>query len=211
MITTAMNEPLAHTCDEVLVCDFDGTLIKGNIEGSFISFLRREHHFAFKNYACACISYPVNTIKRHFDRGNALRSWSIGITEQDFPHIVEKFLSSSYAPVVNENVLDVVQSYACKKILLTGSDERLVKAFLAEHHLDNIFDNIIGQKGTSFTISQHPYGKDKLKFLPHASNLIGLGNEFADRYFLEKCHTVYIVQPDSKLKEFSQGKDWMEL
>lgn len=197
--------------NDVLICDFDGTLIDKNLEASFITYLRKTNSMGFRNYLFSLLSLPVNTLRRHFDVGNLLRAWPIGFSDVEINELLDCYLEQDEAPLLCGKTLSFVKHFEGKKILLTGSDERLVNGFLERKGEGELFDEVIGLTGSSTMIKRHPYGKDKVGFLPMGVRLTGVGNEYVDRYFLEKCDDAYIVNPEHKLREFAKTRSWKVL
>jgi trehalose-6-phosphatase len=94
-----------------------------------------------------------------------------------------------------------VQEFKGKRILLTGSFEKLTLRWLERTNLDSLFDEVIGCRvyEESCQIEIHPYGKSKLVLLGGQVPDIALANEYADRYILGVSKMAVCVGDDAKL------------
>ena len=74
-----------------------------------------------------------------------------------------------------------------------------------------MFDEIIGCEvfGCGYFVKSHPYGKDKVKRIKETDGMrTGLGNEYADRFFLRYCERAVAVAPDPELRAYAGKEGW---
>ncbi len=198
----------------ILICDFDGTLIKQNIENQFLSYLRKHHKLGIQNYLLALLTIPVNGLRRLVGKGNLMKSWSCGKSRHQVNQLIEAFLEENIQNIEEiQTTLDFVQNFEGKRLLLTGSYEPLVKRYLEKKEIFHIFDKIVGSdiSKNGFKVVKHPFGVHKKQYVKTDWNSVGIGNEHYDRYFLEKCSQAYVVNPDQKLYALAVRNGWKEL
>lgn len=200
-----------------IYCDLDGTLIEGDLEREFIRYLQSMNHFTIWNYFLAMISLPTNWIRRQKNYGSKYKSWTFGKNEEERKLLYSEFFSKCPNCIrFRVNVLELLKKYKDdnnKIILMTGSYIELVRFFLERENVTPLFDEVIAceVKKNGFCISQHPYGKDKCIFLDLSEPIIGIANEYADRFYLELCSEAYVVGEDKKLKEVAYKNNWRYL
>lgn len=197
--------------DGIVYCDFDGTLVNGNIEADFIRWLAKSKKIAFSNFLCAMVSLPVNFLRKMIYKGNVFSAWSAFSTVQARQELFDTYIETCLLSI-NEVVFDKLQSWRNKYeiILLTGSNEKLVSMFLKKNGLHNFFSSVIGGRlsKNGFIVLQNPFGKDKLKYLIDCPKKIGVANEYADSFYLKRCDDVFVVNPEKKLYRLAIGNNW---
>lgn len=196
---------------KILICDFDGTLIKENIEKRLLAYLLRERKLLWYQYILAVISLPINLLRKKMDKGNLFSAWSAFLSINKYNQLIDDFLEMEAGKItLRSEVLEYIKNFNGKKVLLTGSRLDLVKKYLLYYRQQDLFDEIIGtqteKKG--FVIKIHPYGKEKVKYIRKYDNIVGIGNEYVDRYFLQLCKEVIVVNPDDKLEQVARKNNW---
>ena len=96
-----------------------------------------------------------------------------------------------------------------EKLLLTGSDERMVRGLLCKFGLEGLFDAVIGAKVSThgLRLLRHPYGKDKLRQIPrHCA--VGIGDSVPDRHFLMQCDRAYTVARRPEMVALAKQNGW---
>lgn len=197
----------------IIYCDFDGTLIKEDIETAWLKFLLEERALRWFQYILAVISIPVSMFRKKQFKSSLFKSWSAGMSLEQKETLVNQFLQTKKAALnLNIEVLNYLKTVKdCYDIvILTGSDELLVKSYLRFKKIDTLFTEIIATKTSKsgFFIKQHPYGKDKCKFIDTGKKTIGIANEFADSFYLEMCDKVFIVKGDARLMSLAEKRKW---
>lgn len=197
----------------IIYCDFDGTLIKEDIETAWLKFLLEERALRWFQYILAVISIPVSMFRKKQFKSALFKSWSAGMSLEKKQKLISQFLQAK-GSLLTLNV----QVLACLNmvnnhydiVILTGSDELLVKSYLRFKKIDTLFTEIIATKTSKsgFFIKQHPYGKDKCKFIDTGKKTIGIANEFADSFYLEMCDKVFIVKGDARLMSLAEKRKW---
>lgn len=196
---------------KILICDFDGTLIKENIEKRLLAYLLREKKLIWYQYILAVISLPINLLRKKIGKGNLFSAWSAFLSVNKYNQLIHDFLEMEAKKItLNSEVLDYIKDFNGKKVLLTGSRLDLVKKYLLYYNQQDLFDEIIGTQTDrrGFIIKIHPYGKEKMKYIRKYNNTVGIGNEYADRYFLKLCKEVIVVNPDDKLEQITKKNNW---
>jgi len=197
----------------IVYCDFDGTFIKEDIETLWLKFLIRNRKIKWYQYILSCISIPVNLIRKKQFRGGMLKSWPVGMTDGKMAQLLSEFYTDVNSQIhINNKVynllLNLISEYDL--VLLTGSQENLVKSYLNHVSCKDMFTDIIGSrvKSNGFILVRHPYGKDKCKYINNTKKTIGIANEFADLFYLNICDKVYIVPGDKNLTKLAKEKEW---
>lgn len=197
----------------ILYCDFDGTLIKEDIETAWLNFLIEMKALHWFQYILAVISIPVSMFRKKQFKSSLFKSWSVGMSLEKKDILVNQFLQTKKATLnLNIEVLNYLKKVkdGYDIVILTGSDELLVRSYLEYKKIDKLFTKIIATKTTKsgFFIKQHPYGKDKCKFIDTSKKTIGIANEFADSFYLEMCDKAFIVKGDTKLMSLAKKRKW---
>ena len=197
---------------KTLVCDFDGTLVRYTIEIELIRFLIRTKNIKLYHYLLSGFSIPLNCIPLYlFKRGAWFKAWTAFLSVDEQELLFQQFSKeSNMNQLINNHVLEIIQNFKGKKILLTGCYEPLANYILKELQIYDEFDIIIGSKVglLNFFVIQHPYGKDKIKYLKNTHCYIGLGDSFSDKYFLDNCEKVYIIKGNQKLEKYAANNNW---
>ncbi len=190
----------------MLICDFDGTVIAEDLEKEFLKFYTHNHLRAL-DIIIGSVFTPINLLRKYFNKGSVVKVWTLFRTEEEQRKIFNDFLGN-FRPTINYDVINILDSYNGSKLLLSGCYELLLYEFLYMHKISNKFNSVIGAKTASigFFITRHPYGRAKTDFFE--SGDVGIGNEFADHFFLTKCRKVYIKSPDDKLTNMANDLGW---
>ena len=124
--------------------------------------------------------------------------------------MLSSFLYISEKISINQDVLEILNNFYGKKILITGCYGPLAKYMIEKLNIQFIFDEIYGTEVGYFNyvVQQHPYGRDKLKYYPNDSYLIGIGNAWSDRYYLNNCNQAFIISGNKKLERIAIRKKW---
>ena len=198
--------------EKTLVCDFDGTLVRYTIEIELIRFLIRTKRNKLYHYLLSGLAIPLNCIPLYlFKRGTWFKAWTAFLSVDEQKLLFQQFSKEfNMNQLVNNHVLEIIQNFKGKKILLTGCYEPLANYILKKLHIYDEFDMIIGSKVglLNFFVIQHPYGKDKIKYLKNTHCYIGLGDSYSDKYFLDNCEKVYIINGNQKLEKYAVNNNW---
>ena len=148
---------------KTLVCDFDGTLVRYTTEIELIRFLIRTKKIKLYHYLLSGLSIPLNCIPLYlFKRGTWFKAWTAFLSVDEQKLLFQQFSKEfNMNQLINNHVLEIIQNFKGKKILLTGCYEPLVNYILKKLHIYDEFDMIIGSKVglLNFFVIQHPYGK----------------------------------------------------
>ncbi len=192
-----------------LVCDFDGTLINKNSEYEFLRFLNAKKRIGAGRWLLAALTLPVNRLSRAFGGNDVLRAWSVFRSERETAELMDAFLREENEIRLNQEVAELARGFPGRRILMTGSDRRLVEKLLVKLGAAELFHVVEGAETgkNGFVLKRHPYGKSKRKLLPPDCEL-GIGNEYADRFFLRACGRAFVVDPKENLRELAMREGW---
>lgn len=184
---------------KIVLCDFDGTLIEGNLENTFLHYLLKGTSYRWIIIAISFFTLPINLILNKFGFPSIFKSWTF-VLKNNKKRIIHSFLSSDFfsnSPKMKyrEDVLEMLSLMRYDRmIILTGSDEELVTAFLNKYKIIK-FDEIIGSqvKDDLFRVKRHPFGKGKIRYVNRDYYNIGIANDYSDHFYLEICNEKYYV------------------
>lgn len=184
---------------KVVICDFDGTLIQGNLENTFVSYLLKETKYGWRILLVSLFTLPINLLLNRFYWPSIFKSWTF-VLKREKQEVIKAFLISDYFKRstdmrLREDIISKLSSFDSDLIvILTGSDEDLVEAFI--HSTNRIkFDKIIGSQVESgfFRVKRHPFGKGKTKYVKSKYYNIGIANDFSDHFYMDMCNEKYYV------------------
>lgn len=205
-----------HNIEGIVYCDLDGTLLKGDLEFAYLKYLIKKRKITIYQIIVSFLSVPINYIRKRRFKKSLMKSWTLKksgyLLEK---HILEFLEEQSKNLVLRQEILILLMEFQQKYelVLLTGSQEELVKVFLKYKGIDKLFDKVIGSKvsKSGIIVKEHPYGKDKCKYINNSVKTIGIANEYADSFYLKKCDEVYIVQDDKKLVKLAEQLGWRKI
>lgn len=197
--------------------DFDGTLIEGDIEKKFVSWLHQRKKLNPYHYALAAITIPLNYIRKKMHRSNLIKSWTFGRTQDEIDQLCKEFLDEMAGTIIlRQPIWDILYKYknsGDKLVIITGSMTELVRSFLCKKNKLDLFDDIIGSKMFcfGFICKRHPYGKDKCLYINKSVQSVGIANEYADVYYLNLCKHVYYTGNDYNLDIVAKKNGWEKI
>lgn len=179
----------------VILCDFDGTLIHGDLERMFMRYLLLQPEVKYKMLAVSILTLPLNTFLNQLGFPSIMKSWTFALKEKANQYIVD-FLKKN-----NENIkrkeegwLKLQSISNARSVLLTGCYGNLIRAYLQYNQLDSIFDEVIAtEMQNNLFIKQHPYARGKVQFVNKQNYNIGIANEKSDHFYLDICDERYYV------------------
>lgn len=192
------------------IFDFDGTLTNVDLGREFSNWMFKSGRVGFKGRLMRLCGAPINVVLRRVDVGQRLLAWSFGLSDVDRrSSFVDFLLEFDDQIIVNHEVMNLLHgSRENFRVLITGCHEELAKMFLQRRGI-NDFDEIIGMRlRNSFLISMHPYGRTKTKLSKQYEPYIGVGDSWADRYFLKRATSAVVVDRDSRLVDLARQRGW---
>lgn len=184
---------------KVVICDFDGTIIHGNLENTFVKYLLKETGYGWWILMVSLFTLPINILLNRLYKPSIFKSWTYILKEKK-REVMDAFFNSDYykgsfqlryrEDVISK--LDIIDlDYM---LILTGSDEELVKAYLEKNDMIKC-DKVIGSqvKKDFFRVERHPFGKEKMKFVNRDNYNIGIANDFSDHFYMDMCDEKYYV------------------
>ena len=195
------------------IFDFDGTLTNVDLGSEFSNWMFSTGRVGIKGNLIRIFGAPINVLLRRADFGQKILAWSFGLSDAQRRTLFDEFLDEfDHQIVLNNDVLNLIgNSVENTCVLLTGCHEELAKTFLQRHGI-NKFDEIIGMRlRNSFLISCHPYARTKTKFSNQYIPFIGVGDSWADRFFLAKATNAFVINKDKKLLKLANKRGWKVL
>ena len=192
------------------IFDFDGTLTNVDLGKEFSNWMFRSGRVGFKGRLMRLSGAPINVVLRWVEVGQRFLAWSYGLSDVERRSLFVDFLSEfDDQIVVNPELMNLLHgSRENFRVLMTGCHEELAKMFLLRRGI-NDFDEIIGMRlRNSFLVSMHPYGRTKTKLSKKYVPYIGIGDSWADRYFLKRATSAVVVDRDSRLVAFGRQRGW---
>lgn len=179
----------------VILCDFDGTLIHGDLERVFMRYLLLQPEVKYKMLAVSIFTLPINTLLNRLGFPSIMKSWTFVLKEKANLYIYD-FLKSNNETIRRKN--EGWQKLQCisnaRSVLLTGCYGNLIQAYLKYNHLDYFFDEVVAtEMQNHLFIKQHPYARGKVKFVNKQNYNIGIANEKSDHFYLDICDERYYV------------------
>jgi phosphoserine phosphatase len=192
------------------IFDFDGTLTNVDLGREFSNWMFKSGRVGLKGRLIRLSGAPFNVLLRRIDVGQRFLAWSYGLSDLERRSLFVEFLSEfDDQIVINDEVLNLLRSSSENlRILITGCHEELARTFLQRRGI-NEFDEIIGMRlRNTFLISIHPYARTKTKLSEKYEPYVGIGDSWADRYFLKRATSAVVVDSDLRLVELARQKGW---
>lgn len=179
-----------------IIIDFDGTLIEGDLERSFMRYLLTKPEIKYKMLLLSCITLPINLIRNKLCYPSVYKSWTYILRDNIQEHI-EEFLNKNIPFIqLKEQIWALLERNDTNIILLSGCHQDLLKSYLSKIEKIDKFDKIIGctMQKDNFRVAIHPYGRAKTRFVNTESYNIGIANEKADHFYLDMCNEKIYVK-----------------
>lgn len=181
--------------NRVILCDFDGTLIFGDLERMFMRYLLQQPEIKFRMLLISLITLPINLLLNQLGRPSIFKSWTVVLKNRE-ENYIHDFLSRKNSLIKRKpegwQILNSIPN--AKRILLTGCYGNLIRQYLKYNNLNNIFEQVIAtEMKSSFLIRQHPFAKGKVQFVDKQNYNIGIANEPGDHFYLDLCDEQYYV------------------
>jgi hypothetical protein len=159
----------------------------------------KETGFRWRILLISLFTLPINLFLNRLCRPSIFKSWSyvLKVKKQE---TINTFLNSDYCKFsidlrFREDVISKLSTFDSNHIvILTGSDEELVKAFLQIRNR-KICDEVIGSQVEKdfFKVKRHPYGKAKMEYVNRDNYNIGIANDYSDHFYMDICNEQYYV------------------
>lgn len=189
-----------------IVVDFDGTVIRGDLGRDFIQWLKRSRHIPPWFYVATFPLGVANQISRLLLEVPLCNRVLLWLAESELADHIQDFLM---LPVesheINESLLRYLYTFNGERILLTGSPELLVSAYLAAKNI-TCFDAVIGQRPgrAGWLLNPTPFGRLKPRFIRADIDIV-IANERADRHLLRRAKQSGIV-----IRDLSEATNWVD-
>jgi len=181
----------------IIICDFDGTVIEGNIENCFTRFLLQQKELRIKLFTAAIPALLINLPLNKLCLPSVIKSWTY-VLKQEISHYIDLFLKENNRKLkIKKETISLIKEISHdKSVLLTGSYQELVERFL-EYNNIKCFDKIIGAQvklPLYLFIKKHPYGKEKCKYVDRTNYNIGIADNYSDHFYLDMCNEKYYIK-----------------
>jgi len=209
---------------KLFVFDLDNTLYKGNCSLLFFKFLFKKRVFGFFSLflpALFFLRYQIGLLSVLDLHKKIFKNFLSGKNLQVFQAHVSEFLDLYLMASLNTQVIQHLKESQLQgeaSLLLSSSPEFLVRPIAERLNIQMIqateyVKNDLNQL-SEFSIIIH--GEEKAKFLQKIAqkmdlkkeDLIGYSDSYDDLPFLKNCGTVYLVNPDRKLKAAGLKYGW---
>lgn len=192
----------------ILITDFDGTLVETDIGFEFRKWLFNEKKFGFFRLICSVLFYPINLfLNSILSTGSFFSAWSILRNADNRLDLFNQFMNQRGDCFnINDSVMDIIENFEGKRIIVTGSETELIRLFL-EYKNINCFNEIYGAKIgiLGFIFLNQPRGRSKCKY---GYSDVAIGNHYSDRFFLSMSENSYVVKGDDKFVRYATSKGW---
>lgn len=181
--------------DVCVIVDFDGTLIEGDLERSFMTYLMKFPGIRAKMLLVALLTFPINIIRNKLGYPSLYKSWTLVLNNDIEQYINQYIQEMSQFIRLKGDVWTLLDNSKAEIVLLSGCYEDLLKAYLKSIDRIQMFDQVIGctMQINRFKVKLHPYGRSKALFVDRNKYNIGIANEKNDRYYLNLCdEQIYI-------------------
>lgn len=186
----------------MIVVDFDGTTIRGDLSTDFSRWLaRRTRDRRWKDFLCLPIG-AANLASRgvlelHVANRQLMFSSSdeLNIAADEF---IEEF-ADRYE--VNWGLVDSLLACQDWRLLLSGGLEFLITKFLIARDI-NVFDEVIGQRSgrLGWVLNPCPFGRAKSRFVREPIDL-AIGNDYSDRHILRQAVRGVLIREERHHRE----------
>lgn len=180
----------------IILCDFDGTLIEGDLERAFMRYLLKKKEIKYKMLLVSLFTLPINFLRNTFGFPSILKSWTFVLkdsTNQYISNFIHDCGSKIQSKQQGWNLLNSLKD--SKRVLLTGCYDKLIRAYLKYCNLDTVFDEIIAcEMKNNLIVRRHPFGRGKVPFVPVHAYTIGIANEYSDHYYMDLCSEKYYIK-----------------
>jgi phosphoserine phosphatase len=159
----------------------------------------------------AMVTLPISKYRKKKYLPGIWKNWTAFTSEEAICSWIDEFLISEIESIeIRNSVYEFIKEFDGEKVLLTGCDQRLVEEFLKRKGYYDLFNSIIGSKvgKNGFKVVRHPYGKEKCNYLNETNYNVGIGNEYADVFYLLKCREAIAVNPDRQLRDAAINNSW---
>jgi len=197
--------------NEIAVIDFDGTLINRDLGSDFGTWLKNSGHVERLFHLVTLPIGAANYLLRascELPLGNRLLAQFDSTTLNS---LFDEFLNEEpFTYVVNEALLEYVNSIDGSSIVLTGSPEILVNKFLTRLRVTT-FETVIGQREGKFRwfFNPTPFGRAKSRFV-NAPIGLAIADSYSDRFLLTLARTPIVIKGDSRLEALATKMEWQQ-
>lgn len=189
----------------MIVVDFDGTVIRGDLTCDFSLWYQSNYKRSFWQKLVGLPIGALNYVSRKLFETPAGNRHFLFTSIDELKTAGHEFIQDRADFYdVNWGLIQTLQSRSSKCVLLSGGLEFLIRDFLSERRI-HAFDEVVGQRSGKlhWVLNPCPYGRAKPKFVT-APIEIAIGNDYPDRHILRVAQRGIVVRAD----EFSDHP-WM--
>ena len=181
---------MSYKSADMVVCDFDGTMINGNIGKDFFRWLRkREGHPSFRKRLASKFKYPRSS-----------PDIDCYMPSEFLSYMTQYCAETDLRYPINKQLVSLLDGGDKCVLIVTGSPEVLVREFCSRH-LASLRVRIVGLTyGSDVT---RPYGRTKVTSLMESgveSDYHAYGNSIGDLAMLRKSLGGVLFNPSRLLR-----------
>jgi HAD superfamily hydrolase (TIGR01490 family) len=213
---------------ELVIFDVDGTIIKGQSQKLFLSFMFKEKYipiFGFIKLNFWFIFYKLGLIKNPLQAMNYAYSFLEGRSTHDVENLVEKFFDSKLKGHIYEDAAHIIRNHLNQNrevILLSNSADILIRRIARYLNVYNFISTKLEIQNDIYTgkiSGEIIYGQNKIKAVESYlyskrlswQNSWSYADHYSDIPLLSKTSHIFAVNPSSKLKRIATEKRWQVL
>lgn len=210
---------------EIVIFDVDNTIVQGQSQGLFITFLRKKGYVSMYYYMRLMIwiiFYKLGFAKNPMPAMKYGLSFVKGKKVSEIEKLVDEFFNTVLVKKIYSEARDIIQEHqkiGRSVILVSNAPDILIEKIARYLHIEQYISTKLEQKDGIYTgniIGDIMYGKQKL----HAVNSyiqsknLSLDNSWAygdhesDTYVLSGVTHPYAVNPSRKLREIASKNNW---
>ena len=172
------------------IVDFDGTLIREDLEREFMKWLIRQKEIRYRMLCVSLFTLPINMLRNKLGYPSIFKSWTY-VLRGHIDEYINAFIQKEAAGTIHlrEDVWKMLNG-GDEIILLSGCYQDLLIAYLKYIKRKSVFVEIIGceMEANQIRVKIHPYGRSKCRFVNQGKYNIGVANERVDHFYMDMCN-----------------------
>ena len=172
------------------IVDFDGTLIREDLEREYMKWLLRQKEVRYRMLCVSLLTLPINMLRNKLGYPSIFKSWTY-VLRGHIDEYINTFIQNEAAKTIHlrEDVWQMLNG-GDEIVLLSGCYKDLLIAYLEHIKRKSVFAEIIGceTEANQVCVKIHPYGRGKCLFVNQGKYNVGVANEKVDHYYMDMCN-----------------------